>query len=165
MFGGDWIAFEAWIYGSDLERTWELCLSSQSQMHRPFYMLYGAQWVQICVTDGLMRYRSRIPYHSHPITSSKLVRIPHNATKWPSADKLGISYSSPSLPCMLILLLLLLRLPSLLYLRRTPLLDVMMFRLSQGGTGGHGHGKSVVGPPWRLTQHRPISFFLASLRR
>ena len=24
---------------------------------------------------------------------------------------------------------------------------------------------SVVGPPWRLTQHRPISFFLASLRR
>ncbi len=24
---------------------------------------------------------------------------------------------------------------------------------------------TVVGPPWRLTQHRPISFFLASLRR
>ena len=26
-------------------------------------------------------------------------------------------------------------------------------------------GACVVGPPWRLTQHRPISFFLASLRR
>ena len=26
-------------------------------------------------------------------------------------------------------------------------------------------GNSVVGPPWRLTQHRSISFFLASLRR
>ncbi len=51
--------------------------------------------------------------------------------------------------------------------RRRTRIDISIIKVDDElcGTCDRVSADSVVGAPWRLTQHRPIFFFLASLRR